>query len=281
MKVAALKDLLNERNLPITGKKSELVERLLRSDGVHINLEDDNKECLCMDENKVDYEDDSSLMMNEDNLELTENLVDHQNYLSDGANENLYGESGESLKNMGGGMRNNLTVCSVDMSTRFLNMINEVNVGSNGISLNENEVVINNSQSRSLEDIINLSEEQRREMRKKKFGIQTDEEKKLERARRFGISTPLLEEEKKRKRAERFGLPTTGVNGKNNVKTLSGLSKELEDLEADRRRLRALRFGIVNEEEKLRKRAQRFGLISEEEKRKRRSERFMTIDLKE
>lgn len=38
------------------------------------------------------------------------------------------------------------------------------------------------------------------------LGLKTDADKKLERAKRFGLSVPELEEEKKKLRAVRFGL---------------------------------------------------------------------------
>ena len=44
MTVSELKELLKERDLKVSGKKSELVERLLESDGVEISDEEEDAE---------------------------------------------------------------------------------------------------------------------------------------------------------------------------------------------------------------------------------------------
>lgn len=85
---------------------------------------------------------------------------------------------------------------------------------------------------------------EKKQWRAQRFGLLDDvEDKKIARAKRFGISHPTLEEEKKRKRAERFGLDDPQV-------------------EEERKLARAKRFGTSHprlEEEKKIQRAERFG----------------------
>ncbi|CAG8466898.1 9728_t:CDS:2 [Acaulospora colombiana] len=127
----------------------------------------------------------------------------------------------------------------------------------------------------------NLAAElERRKKRAERFGIQlSDADKKLQRAARFGIEasipidSPLKDEEKLRKRAEKFGLDNVQVKSPNSANSLS-------------------------EEEKKRKRTEKFetevtasstatpdftptplnpsslSTLSEEERKKRRAERF-------
>ncbi|GAB65700.1 hypothetical protein PCYB_072020, partial [Plasmodium cynomolgi strain B] len=71
------------------------------------------------------------------------------------------------------------------------------------------------------EDNLYLTEEKKRELRKKRFGVVSTDDVLESRAKRFCIVTQKMEEENKRKRAERFGLN-----------------------KSDKLKARALRFGI-------------------------------------
>jgi len=57
MTVSELKELLKERDLKVSGKKSELVERLLESDGVEISDEEEDAEDIEETADSEDYDD--------------------------------------------------------------------------------------------------------------------------------------------------------------------------------------------------------------------------------
>ncbi|OEH78949.1 sap domain-containing protein [Cyclospora cayetanensis] len=96
-----------------------------------------------------------------------------------------------------------------------------------------------------------MSEEEKLAARKAKFGIKTDKDKLQERAKRFGLSPSSA------------AASTQGI-----------LGMPVSTEEAEKRKKRAERFGIVDEEERKRKRAERFGIESEEEKLQKRLQRF-------
>jgi len=99
----------------------------------------------------------------------------------------------------------------------------------------------------------------------------TEEERKLERAKKFGIDAPEVINDKKKTRAERFGLPTPAANG--GAKNGGAVDPEMDA----KKKSRAERFGLtVNQKrkaklegtdiavdaEKIKKRQERFGNIS-------------------
>ncbi|KAM0953709.1 hypothetical protein DsansV1_C01g0002831 [Dioscorea sansibarensis] len=103
-------------------------------------------------------------------------------------------------------------------------------------------------------------------------GAQTDLQKKVRRAERFGVPVKLSEQEKRNSRAERFG------NGPSSCGTSNGKAEE------EKRKARAERFGLdvqmaSEEEAKKKARLDRFAPNKkpdtlEEEKRKARAARF-------
>merc|ERR1712168_703680 len=99
----------------------------------------------------------------------------------------------------------------------------------------------------------------------------TEEQRKLERAKKFGIEAPELVNDKKKSRAERFGLPAS--NGGGAKKGATPVDPEMDA----KKKSRAERFGLtVNQKrkaklegtdiaidaEKIKKRQERFGNIS-------------------
>ncbi|VWU49140.1 conserved protein, unknown function [Hepatocystis sp. ex Piliocolobus tephrosceles] len=87
-----------------------------------------------------------------------------------------------------------------------------------------------------------LTEEKKKEIRKKRFDFLSNDERLESRAKRFSIVTHKMEEEKKRKREERFGLNLGNLN------------------DFEKKKQRAERFGIIKESDKLKARALRFGI---------------------
>ncbi|EUD67948.1 hypothetical protein C922_01560 [Plasmodium inui San Antonio 1] len=94
----------------------------------------------------------------------------------------------------------------------------------------------------SKQDNLYLTEEKKRELRKKRFGFVSKDEVLESRAKRFCIVTKKMEEENKRKRAERFGLKNDTLN------------------DSQMKRKRAERFGLVQDSDKMKARALRFGI---------------------
>ncbi|SBT76320.1 SAP domain-containing protein, putative [Plasmodium ovale] len=109
-------------------------------------------------------------------------------------------------------------------------------------SLSTKNTLQKNIPSSSPEDNIYLTEEKKRELRKKRFGFVSTDEALESRAKRFCIVTQKMEEENKKKRAERFGLNLGKLN------------------DVDTKRKRAERFGLTKESDKLKARALRFGM---------------------
>ncbi|ETW05610.1 hypothetical protein, variant [Aphanomyces invadans] len=107
-----------------------------------------------------------------------------------------------------------------------------------------------------------ISEEEKKRRRAEKFGIPLSEEQKiLERAKRFQLPNKVLDDAKKQDRAKRFGLP---------------VALDASMLE-EKKAARASRFGMNAEAEKKLKRAMRFNLETPETvdaKKKQRLERF-------
>lgn len=87
----------------------------------------------------------------------------------------------------------------------------------------------------------NLTESEKRELRKKRFGIVTKDEILESRAKRFSIVTKKMEDENKRKRAERFGVNLSGLNDPETKKRRAerfGLFPEIQPSKMQERKVR-------------------------------------------
>jgi len=126
------------------------------------------------------------------------------------------------------------------------------------------------------------SAEELKNQRAERFGTATAVGKLAERAARFGIESGTTDggasaeemTEKKRARAERFGLPVAAAG----VDAVTGVKLSKEEIDAKKQQ-RAERFGTATSNEKLVKRAARFGgtagdAAEVDEKKRKRSERF-------
>eukprot|EP00916_Digyalum_oweni_P003203 GHVL01005767.1.p1 GENE.GHVL01005767.1~~GHVL01005767.1.p1 ORF type:complete len:137 (+),score=32.07 GHVL01005767.1:246-656(+) len=96
-------------------------------------------------------------------------------------------------------------------------------------------------------DISRMSEEQRRELRARKFGTANDKSKLIDRAKRFDLPCKEREEEKLANRASRFRIGE-------------------ESDEVQKRKARAQRFNVLDpdlEEERKKQRTQRFSATAD------------------
>ncbi|PHJ26072.1 sap domain-containing protein [Cystoisospora suis] len=240
LKVTELKDLLTQRGLPINGKKTDLIERLLRADEEAAStafLTSEVSKGLGVSDDVTGIEDQHALLGGMKSSSLGVQTA----------------ETGVcSTVSLGGVDAPLTTDAVVDPSTHVLVQKKAVDTFAP-----TGDAAVSKIDTKS------MSEEERRALRKAKFGMKTDADKKLERAKRFGLSVPELEEEKKKLRAMRFGLG-------------EGQFQASDEAEAEKRKKRAERFGLVSEDEKKRKRAERFGMTSEEEKLQKRLQRFAT-----
>ncbi|PFH34597.1 SAP domain-containing protein [Besnoitia besnoiti] len=262
MKVTELKDLLSQRGLPTTGKKTELIDRLLQSD--------ESTSALKPEALAGAAEASTALLPSAPLLEHA--AAGELGDLSAATFEEkgdacfLHTLNAEGAGSAGGSAPQALHMAGTHAAAKTASSFSLASAAAGektaaGAAGTPDAVRI---------DTKSMTEEERRALRKAKFGVKTDDEKKLDRARRFGLSVPELEEEKKKLRAERFGTAAAPAASKpSSIGTVA-----VDQEEEERRRKRAERFGIVSEEEKKRKRAERFGVSSEEEKLAKRLQRF-------
>ncbi|CAD2093237.1 SAP domain-containing protein, putative [Plasmodium vinckei brucechwatti] len=240
LKCSELKDLLAKKGLPSHGKKNELLERLLKheqetgtgsnSQGIGDNADSKdggkNKKKISVNTKEEYSKGGLSKMtsyfkniLGSSNTSTDNSKYYENNNSKNNANENKSGTDEEHKK---------VVITQITFSESNLSPQN---------TLQKNII------SRT-EDNLYLTEEKKREMRRKRFGTDcVSTPSALEsRAKRFCIVTKQMEEENKRKRAERFGL---NVGNLNNI---------------EMKKKRAERFGAINDHEKLKARALRFGI---------------------
>ncbi|CXI31709.1 conserved Plasmodium protein, unknown function [Plasmodium berghei] len=240
LKCSELKDLLAKKGLPSHGKKNELLERLLKHEkeggnGSNSNVIDDNVDSKDSGKNKKSISVNTKDEYNKGGLnKMTnyfKNILGSNNTSNDGSK---YYENNNSKNNMNG----NENKSNTDEEKKVIPQI----------TFSESKLSTQNTLQKNIisrtEDNLHLTEEKKREIRRKRFGTDSvSTPAALEsRAKRFCIVTKQMEEENKKKRAERFGLNVANLN----------------DIEMKKKR--AERFGVINDHEKLKARALRFGI---------------------
>ncbi|CEJ04267.1 hypothetical protein RMCBS344292_18234 [Rhizopus microsporus] len=244
LKVKDLQELLQKNGLPHTGKKEELIERLVQHD------ETIEKELGSLEEefgNLEDYKGDANP------VELTTDISNEANAIAkEKAQEE---EKTEEPKEEKEETKKGDDKSKSDFKYTPITFDKASSTSPKPIvPVTPKEVAVSDDAEKAIERAkrfgVPLTEKARKELRAKRFGLDkggNDDEILKKRAERFGLNKGDNDPEKLKKRAERFGLNKGG-----------------------------------NDSEILKKRAERFGLNkvptttdpAEEEKKRKRAERF-------
>ncbi|CDO64185.1 conserved Plasmodium protein, unknown function [Plasmodium reichenowi] len=280
LKCSELKDLLAKRGLPSHGKKNELLERLLKHeekdninslsssyilDNSNINNDDNKNNNFSFQNNasnnSLKLQSSSNLIFEKKTVDSFGKVDDNNKKTIPSVNNKEDSNNKIGLNKMKNYIRNILTINSNSPNSTY-----DKSKGTNDNKNNPNkdtndqkskiviqEITFNDvsssSQNTLQRNIIStddndsyLSEEKKRELRRKRFGVVNTDDALESRAKRFSIVTHKMEEENKRKRAERFGLNVIKMN------------------DFEKKKKRAERFGLLQDSEKLKARALRFGI---------------------
>ncbi|KAI7897537.1 uncharacterized protein BX663DRAFT_528023 [Cokeromyces recurvatus] len=252
LKVKELQELLQKYNLPHTGKKEELIERLVKYNEKQelASLEDEFGDLDEFDESKVNLDDIPETGKSIEDLTNTEleDIVDIKNSDTTRKEDSKKTKSSETLA------INNNVVVKPNSNFKYTPITFDKGPSDTNVT-KKTETSIN-------KPVIST------EKKNDKGKLMNDAEKALERAKRFGIQ--LNESTKKEIRAQRFGIAATSdVDDKTTIKKATKLGVDPEVLKK-----RAERFGVSStatkgkvsvvadplEEEKKRKRAERFNV---------------------
>lgn len=280
LKCSELKDLLAKRGLPSHGKKNELLERLMKHEEEEkaktvnrefyisknkTDTEERNKKNVEKKSNEVTPNKNEKENSNKNNKLheeelLKEKKVEQSPLLNTKSfNKEISKTLTNDQKNKSDTLSKKNVVYKNDSSDDILQNKQgnkkEVNDKSNNgkeektttipkITFSESSLSPKNKIERNIVTIggnNNLTESEKRELRKKRFGIVTKDEILESRARRFSIVTKKMEDENKRKRAERFGLNLSGLNDPETKKRRAerfGLFPEIQPSKMEERKVR-------------------------------------------
>ncbi|ANQ07440.1 Uncharacterized protein PCOAH_00017960 [Plasmodium coatneyi] len=161
-----------------------------------------------------------------------------KNYFKNILSSNAKDEGSNSNKNEKGDANKNGSQNNDEKKTKMV--IPKITFSET--SLSTKNTLQKNILSPPEDDNLYLTEEKKRELRKKRFGVVSKDDVLESRAKRFCIVTQKMEKENRKKRAERFGMNMGKLNN------------------SEMKRKRAERFGLVQERDKLEARALRFGI---------------------
>ncbi|KAI7899676.1 uncharacterized protein BX663DRAFT_554632 [Cokeromyces recurvatus] len=215
LKVKELQELLQKYNLPHSGKKEELIERLVRHDE-KVELERIEKEFELdadFDDSKINLNDISSDIFAPIALEKPDVLEDETKKLK---------ESDTTAKK---------TAAAIDNST----MIKKSPFKYTPITFNKKDSNSEKKNSISKNPTMNKAIKD-----PKTEKLRLEAERRLERSKRFGVK--LTEDEMRKIRAARFGM---SLDDKNNNK-----KEKVSTKNEDKLKKRAERFGVSKEENK-------------------------------
>ncbi|KAI8076915.1 uncharacterized protein BX664DRAFT_362832 [Halteromyces radiatus] len=255
LKVKELQEILQKNGLPHTGKKEELIERLVKHDE-HKALE---LESLEAEFGNLEEYDDSKINLDElvdpelrsfppekkDDVKPTESASTNTT-TTNIPNKTNIGNSSDTTKTSSAE-----PIVKEGSNFKFTPIVFDIKTNT-ATSTNGNTA---SSPKKASEPSSATTDAERKLERAKRFGVQVNEKTKQElRAARFGIQKPStqtkkpitkgLDPEVLKKRAERFGLPDKNTKS---AKPSTTLSPE----EEEKKRKRAERFGIdVNKKQK-------------------------------
>ncbi|KAI8984683.1 hypothetical protein BDF20DRAFT_861205 [Mycotypha africana] len=270
LKVKELQELLTKRDLPVTGKKEDLIERLVKHD------EKEEKELKSLEEEFGDLEDFDESKVPLDSKELEDILGDESKDTADDITLSVpTSESKDATAKNKTTPSDTVKIAPKDSKTNVeeksssnfkftpvtFNDKNTTTTGTTEASKKTATAASPPAAKQTTSDtkpVAKLDDAERALERAKRFGIQLNEKAKKEiRAQRFGINTNKQEVKKSHKlgidpevlkrRAERFGISDNAAT----VAASKGKAPvNFDPVEEEKKRKRAERFNMGNKKQK-------------------------------
>jgi SAP domain-containing ribonucleoprotein len=229
LKVAELKEELGKRSLPVSGKKEELVARLLESEGKSKSTANADLGDLAPPEDDYDWDEPATKTYSSMEIQVTGSTTKSETKAAPAPSS----VSAPSAAKPAGAPKQPLEAPKPS---------SETTAKSPPVAA-----------STEATDEALAAELEKRKRRAERFGIPlADSVKALERAKRFGTTETTLDESKKEARGKRFGNQVWTKNGPSQETKAPAKAKVLDDpVEAEKARKRAERFGGGNEAKKV------------------------------
>ena len=231
LKVAELKEELGKRSLPVSGKKEELVARLVESEGKSKSTANADLGDLAPPEDDYDWDEPATKMYLSTEVQLTGSTAKPES------------------KPAPAPAPASAPVPAAAKPAATPKQPLEAPKPSSETTPKSPPVAA----STEATDEVLAAELEKRKRRAERFGIPlADSVKAIERAKRFGTTETTLNESKKQARAKRFGNQVWTKSGTSQESQAPAKAKVLEDpVEAEKARKRAERFGGGNEVKKV------------------------------
>ena len=224
LKVAELKEELAKRSLPVSGKKEELVARLVESEGKSKSTANADLGDLAPPEDDYDWDEPDTKTYPSIEMQVTCSAAQPETKPAP---------------------------APAPASAKPATAAKQPQQATKPSSESAKSPPIAES-AQSTDDAL-AAELEKRKRRAERFGIPlADSVKSLERAKRFGTTTAVLDESKKQARGKRFGNQVWTKNATAPETKTAGKAKVLDDpVEADKAKKRTERFGGGNEAKKV------------------------------
>ncbi|KAI9253365.1 hypothetical protein BDA99DRAFT_519596 [Phascolomyces articulosus] len=254
LKVKELQEILQKNGLPHTGKKEDLIDRLVKHDEkktLELSSLDDLAGLDEFEESKLEDLDSLSELKStekkQDELIATETTTTTTTTMTETEKDNMVTKEQKETKTE--------TISTEQPPAEI------VKPGSNfkytPISFGAPNTTATSTGTMS-------SELEKKIERAKRFNVDLDEKTKQQlRAERFGASAPKKQQQQQQQRAPQGKKTSVGIDAETLKKRAERFGLPSKEIEEDKKRKRAERFGIPTKE-------------AEEEKKRRRAERFNT-----